>query len=83
MSLPYRLEPQQQSLQRDSPYESAYIIPLARYSAGADLKVRLTCFELYVKELGTAENQWTKELLLLLEDDPFRMVTQLGLVLIH
>lgn len=52
--------------------------PPARYSA---LELWLTRFELHMKELGIAEDQWTKELLNpLLEDEPFRVVTQLGLV---
>ena len=54
--------------------------PRARYSAGADIELWLTRFELYVRELGIAQNQWTRELLPLLEDEPFRVVTQLGLV---
>ena len=41
---------------------------------GANLELWLTRFELYVKELGIAENQWQ-----LLEDEAFRVVTQLGL----
>ena len=54
--------------------------PPVRYSAGADIELWLTRFELYVRELGIAQNQWTRELLPLLEDEPFRVVTQLGLV---
>ena len=54
--------------------------PPVRYSAGADLELWLTRFELYVSELGIAQDQWTRELLPLLEDEPFRVVTQLGLV---
>ena len=54
--------------------------PPARYSGEADLELWLPRFELYVKELGTVEGQWTKKLLPLLEDEPFKVVTQLGLV---
>jgi len=36
--------------------------------------------KLYVKEANIPEERWTKELLPLLEDEPFRTVSQLGLL---
>ena len=54
--------------------------PPARYSADADLELWLTRFELNVREARIPEDQWTKELLPLLEDEPFRVIAQLGLV---
>ena len=54
--------------------------PPVRYAAGADFNLWSVRFELYVKEANIPEERWTKELLPLLEDEPFRTVSQLGLL---
>ena len=40
----------------------------------------ILCFEMYVRKVKVDESQWTSELLLLLDDGPFRVVSQQGLV---
>lgn len=52
--------------------------PPAQFSPGDDLELWLTRFEMYVKQ--TAKEQWTGELLPLLDDEPFWMIAQQGLV---
>ena len=54
--------------------------PSARLTAGADFKLWLTRFEMYVQQAGISETQRVKELLSLLEDEPFRVVSQHGLL---
>ena len=54
--------------------------PPARYAVGADFALWSVRFELYAKEARIPEARWTKELLQLLEDEPFRTVSQLGLL---
>ncbi len=61
--------------------------PPARFSAGADLELRLTRFELwltrfelYARGAAIPEAEWKTEHLPLLDDEPFRVVNQLGLV---
>ena len=55
--------------------------PPARFAAGADFKLSLTRFEMYVRQADIAEDQQrVKELLALLEDEPFRVVSQRGLL---
>ncbi len=54
--------------------------PPARFAAGADLNLWLTRFELYVREAENPEAEWKKDVLPLLEDEPFRVVSRLGLV---
>ena len=54
--------------------------PPVRFSAMGDLALWLTRFEMYVRRAGIPEDQWTSELLPLLEDEPFRLVSQQGLV---
>ena len=54
--------------------------PPARFTAGADFKLWLTRFEMYVQQAGLSETQRVKELLSLLEDEPFRVVSQHGLL---
>ena len=49
--------------------------PPARLSPESDLDLWLKCFEKYVKQTKIAKEQWTGELLPLLEDEPFRVVT--------
>ncbi len=53
--------------------------PHARFSAGADLELWLTRFELYARGAAVPEAEWKTELPLL-DDEPFRVVNQLGLV---
>ena len=53
--------------------------PPARFSPGSDLELWLRRFEMYVKQTKIPEEQWTGELLPLL-DEPFRVITQQGLV---
>ena len=54
--------------------------PPARFSPGCDLELWLRQFEMYIKQAKIPEEQWTGELLPLLDDEPFRVITQQGLV---
>ena len=54
--------------------------PPARYATGADFNLWLQRFELYVAEAGIREIMQGKELLSLLDDEPFRIASQIGLV---
>jgi hypothetical protein len=54
--------------------------PPPKFSASADLQLWLLWFELYVQEANISAAQRVKELLPLLEDEPFRVVNQQGLV---
>ena len=54
--------------------------PPPKFSASADLQLWLLRFELYVREANISAAQRVKELLPLLEDEPFRVVNQQGLV---
>lgn len=53
--------------------------PPARYAAGADFTLWIARFEMYAGEAEIPPEKWTKELLSLLEDEPFRTAQQLGL----
>ena len=54
--------------------------PPSRYAAATtDLDLWLKRFELYVRQLDIPEEQWAAELLPLLDDEAFRVVSQLGL----
>ena len=50
------------------------------FSSGSDLELWLKRFEPYAKQTSVPEEQWSKELISLLEDEPFRVVAQLGLL---
>ena len=52
--------------------------PPSRFSAGTDLVLWRKRFELYARQARIAEDQWTGEVLSLLDDEPFRLVTQQG-----
>ena len=52
--------------------------PPSRFSAGADLVLWRKRFELYAHQAKITEDQWTGEVLPLLDDEPFRLVTQQG-----
>lgn len=52
----------------------------ARFSPESDLDSWLKRFEKYVKQIKIPKEQWTDELLPLLDDKPFRVVTQQGLI---
>ena len=54
--------------------------PPARFSPGSNLELWLRRFEMYVKQTKIPEEQWTGELLPLLDDGPFRVITQQGLM---
>ena len=54
--------------------------PPARFAVGTYFTLWRSRFELYVKQVKLAEDQWVSELLPLLEDEPFRIVSQQGLV---
>ena len=58
------------------------LCPPARFAAGADFTLWLTTFEMYVQQAGIAETQRVRELLSLLEDDPFHNVGYQRLVAI-
>ena len=54
--------------------------PPARLAVGTDFTLWRSRFELYVKQVKLAEDRWVSELLPLLEDELFRIVSQQGLV---
>ena len=54
--------------------------PPSRFTGGTDLILWLKRFEMYVHKVKVDESQWTSELLPLLDDGPFRVVSQQGLV---
>ena len=54
--------------------------PPARYRSGADFALWLRRFELYVAEAEIEQQKQAQELLSLLEDEPFRIADQLGLI---
>ena len=45
------------------------LCPPTHYSPGGDSELWLTCFEMYAKQTSIPEEQWTCELLPLLEDE--------------
>ena len=53
--------------------------PPPRFPANGDWELWVTRFELYVLQANISEGLWTKELLTLLEDEPFRVVSRQGL----
>ena len=53
--------------------------PPPRFGAKGDWKLWLSRFEMYATQAKIAEDSWTKELLSLLEDEPYRVVTHHGL----
>ena len=53
--------------------------PPSRFAAGGGFELWLKRFELYAKRAAFPKEQWTKELIPLLEDEPFRVVDQLDL----
>lgn len=54
--------------------------PPAKFSTTSDFQLWIQRFELYISEAGLPEAKRSSELLSLLEDEPFRVVSQLGLV---
>eukprot|EP00731_Ephydatia_muelleri_P009846 Em0005g432a len=53
--------------------------PPPRFPANGDWELWVSRFELYVLQANISEGLWTKELLTLLEDEPFRVVSRQGL----
>ena len=53
--------------------------PPSRFASGGDFELWLKRFALYAKRAAFPREQWTRELVPLLEDEPFRVVDQLGL----
>ena len=53
--------------------------PPPRFGAKGDWKLWLSIFEMYATQAKIAKDSWSKELLSLLEDEPYRMVTHHGL----
>ena len=51
-----------------------------RLSSGADLELWLKRFVLYARQTSIPDAQWRRELISLLENEPFRVVVQLGLL---
>eukprot|EP00731_Ephydatia_muelleri_P032903 Em0024g447a len=49
--------------------------PPPRFGAKGDWKLWLSRFEMYATQAKIAKDSWSKELLSLLEDEPYRMVT--------
>ena len=76
---------QSSSSDEDAPTEPTRYIrvslrPPPRYAASTtDLDLWLKRFELYVRRIELPEEQWAAELLPLLDDEAFRVVSQLGL----
>ena len=54
--------------------------PPPHFTEATDLVLWLTRFEMYVTQAEIPERRWTKELLPLLAEGPFRLVSQQGLV---
>lgn len=54
--------------------------PLSKFSAAADFALWIQHFEIYLSEAEIPEDKRAQELLSLLDDGPFHIVTQLGLV---
>ena len=54
--------------------------PPIRYRSGADFALWLRRFELYVAEAEIEQQKQAQELLSLLEDEPFRIADQSGLI---
>ena len=68
-----------------SPLGSAQVVrmslhPPPCFPPGGDLDLWLKRFKMYVKHPKIAQEQWTSELLPLLDDEPFRTISQQGLV---
>ena len=53
--------------------------PPSRFASGGDFELWLKHFKLYAKRAAFPKEQWTNELVPLLEDEPFQVVDQLGL----
>ena len=70
-----------QAITREVPMQTVRMSrrPPPRFTEKTDLPLWLTRFELYVRQATIPEEQWTGELLPLLEDVPFRIVSQPGL----
>ena len=56
------------------------LCPPTRFASGSDFMLWLTRFEMCTQQEDIAEPQQLKELLSLLEDEPFRVVSQHGLL---
>ena len=54
--------------------------PPPRFATGTDFSLWIKRVELYIQEAGLPEEKKGAELVSLLEDEPFRIVSQLGLV---
>ena len=54
--------------------------PQAKFSPRSDFNLWLTIFEMYVQQAEIAKAQKVQELLSLLEDEPFRIVSQQDLL---
>ena len=54
--------------------------PPQRYLSGADFALWLQRFELYITEADIAAEKKANELVSLLDDEPFRIANQLGLI---
>ena len=52
----------------------------SRFAVWTDFVLWRSRFELYARQVKLTEDQWVSELLSLLEDEPFRVVSQQGLV---
>ena len=55
------------------------LLPPPHFLASGDWEFWLSRFELYVLQANISEGRWTKELLPLLEDELFRVVSRQGL----
>ena len=53
--------------------------PPPRFTVNSDFNLWWLRFELYVQQNKIPEAEWVKELLPLLEDEPFRVVNRMGL----
>ncbi len=51
----------------------------AKFSSAGDFNLWIRRFEIYLAEAAIPGEKWARELLSLLEDEPFRVVAQLGL----
>ena len=58
---------------------SAHPPPHPCFTANSDFNLWWFHFELYIQQNKIPEAEWVKELLPLLEDEPFRVVNRMGL----
>ena len=54
--------------------------PPAKYAPSADFRLWIQRFEIYLREADVPTDKKARELVSLLDDEPFRIISQLGLL---